>query len=397
VSPTHCGCTRLTIGRDHNPENAMSAVPTREALDPLLSEVAARSEDFEHQRHISDDIISRFQQVGVYRALVPKIYGGDECSPAQFCELIEQIATADGSAGWVASFGMSPFYLGALPVDTLKELYRNGPDVVFAGGIFPTQKAHQADGGYRVSGRWSFASGSMGASVLGVGILPDGEQPLPRMAVLPRASVQIDPVWNTVGLAGTGSHDLLVDDVFVPHEWTFIRGGALNLEGPLYRYPVLSLATQVLSVVALGVARAALNEIYAIAHRQQSVTGAPRLADRPQAQMQIARCEADLRSARAWFYDAIDDVWQRLLSGDDPSCEQINALRLSSTHVTRVAAEVARQALALNGMGGVTMTSPLQRYVRDTMVITQHAFMGDLSYLNAGTVFFGGKPQPGYL
>ncbi|MFG0518972.1 acyl-CoA dehydrogenase family protein [Kluyvera intermedia] len=375
----------------------MSAVPTREALDPLLSEVAARSEDFEHQRHISDDIISRFQQVGVYRALVPKIYGGDECSPAQFCELIEQIATADGSAGWVASFGMSPFYLGALPVDTLKELYRNGPDVVFAGGIFPTQKAHQADGGYRVSGRWSFASGSMGASVLGVGILPDGEQPLPRMAVLPRASVQIDPVWNTVGLAGTGSHDLLVDDVFVPHEWTFIRGGALNLEGPLYRYPVLSLATQVLSVVALGVARAALNEIYAIAHRQQSVTGAPRLADRPQAQMQIARCEADLRSARAWFYDAIDDVWQRLLSGDDPSCEQINALRLSSTHVTRVAAEVARQALALNGMGGVTMTSPLQRYVRDTMVITQHAFMGDLSYLNAGTVFFGGKPQPGYL
>ncbi|MNV26619.1 Flavin-dependent monooxygenase, oxygenase subunit HsaA [compost metagenome] len=292
---------------------------------------------------------------------------------------------------------MSPFYLGALPPDTLQELYRDGPDVVFAGGIFPTQKAIQADGGYRVSGRWSFASGSMGASVLGVGILPDTEQALPRMAVLPRASVQIDPVWDTVGLAGTGSHDLLVNDAFVPHEWTFIRGGALNLEGPLYRYPVLSLATQVLSVVALGVARAALNEIYAIAHRQQSVTGAPRLADRQQAQMQIARCEAELRSARAWFYEAIDDVWQCLLAGNEASCEQINALRLSSTHVTRVAADVARQALALNGMGGVTMTSPLQRFVRDTMVITQHAFMGDLSYLNAGTVFFGGKPLPGYL
>lgn len=375
----------------------MSAVPIREELVPLLSDVATRSADFEHQRHISDDVIVRFKQVGVYRALVPKMYGGDECSPAAFCELVEQIATADGSAGWVASFGMSPFYLGALPPDTLKELYRDGPDVVFAGGIFPMQKAQQADGGYRVSGRWSFASGSMGASVLGVGILPDGEQALPRMAVLPRENVHIDPVWDPVGLAGTGSHDLVVNDAFVPHEWTFIRGGALNLEGPLYRYPVLSLATQVLSVVALGVARAALNEIYAIAHRQQSVTGAPRLADRPQAQMQIAHCEAELRSARAWFYDAIDDVWQRLLAGDDASCEQINALRLSSTHVTRVSAEVARQALALNGMGGVTMTSPLQRYVRDTMVITQHAFMGDLSYLNAGTVFFGGKPLPGYL
>ena len=116
--------------------------------------------------------------------------------------------------------------------------------------------------------------------------------------MLPRESIHIDPVWDTVGLAGTGSHDLLVDDAYVPQEWTFIRGGALNLEGPLYRYPVLSLATQVLSVVALGVARAALNEIYQIAHRQQSVTGAPRLADRPQAQMQIARCEAELRSDR---------------------------------------------------------------------------------------------------
>uniref|UniRef100_UPI002FDAFB1A acyl-CoA dehydrogenase family protein n=1 Tax=Stenotrophomonas indicatrix TaxID=2045451 RepID=UPI002FDAFB1A len=297
----------------------MSAVHVREELVPLLKDVAARSADFEQQRHISDDIIARFKQIGVYRALVPKAYGGEECSPAQFCELIEQIATADGSAGWVASFGMSPFYLGALPPDTLKALYRDGPDVVFAGGIFPPQKAVLADGGYRVSGRWGFASGSMGASVFGVGILPESGEPLPRMAVLPRDSVQIDPVWNTVGLAGTGSHDLVVNDAFVPQEWTFVRGGALNLDGALYRYPVLSLATQVLSVVALGVARAALNEIYTIAHRQQSVTGAPRLADRPQAQMQIARCEADLRSARAWFYDAIDDVWQGILAGDEPA------------------------------------------------------------------------------
>jgi alkylation response protein AidB-like acyl-CoA dehydrogenase len=112
--------------------------------------------------------------------------------------------------------------------------------------------------------------------------------------------------------------------------------------------------------------------------------------------MQIARCEAELRSARAGSTTP-STTWQRLLAGDDASCEQVNALRLSSTHVTRVAADVARQALALNRMGGVTMRSPLQRYVRDTMVITQHAFMGDLSYLNAGTVFFGGQPLPGYL
>jgi alkylation response protein AidB-like acyl-CoA dehydrogenase len=93
--------------------------------------------------------------------------------------------------------------------------------------------------------------------------------------VLPADRFTIDPVWNTVGLAGTGSHDVVLKEAFVPEEWTFIRGGELNLEGALYRYPVLSLATQVLSVVALGIARAALSEIYAIAERQSSVTGAP--------------------------------------------------------------------------------------------------------------------------
>nr|VUD31078.1 Acyl-CoA dehydrogenase, C-terminal domain [Raoultella sp. NCTC 9187] len=87
---------------------------------------------------------------------------------------------------------------------------------------------------------------------------------------------------------------MILSDAFVPAEWTFIRGGALNLDGALYRYPVLSLATQVLSVVALGIARAALSEVYAIAERQSSVTGAPCLADRQFAQMEIAHCEAEL-------------------------------------------------------------------------------------------------------
>ncbi|EPQ3461323.1 acyl-CoA dehydrogenase family protein [Klebsiella aerogenes] len=365
----------------------------------LLADIKKRSEEFEQQKYIPADIISRFKKIGVYRALVPKRYGGDEISPAEFCQLIETLSTADGSAGWVASFGMNPFYLGGLPLSSLDELYRHGPDIVFAGGIFPPQKATTQDGGYRVSGRWSFASGCSGAELIGVGILTDdgSDRPLPRIAVLPAGEFTIDPVWNTVGLSGTGSHDVVLNNAFVPQERTFIRGGELNLEGPLYRYPVLSLATQVLSVVALGIARAALSEIYAIAESQSSVTGAPCLADRQFAQMEIAHCEADLRSARCWFYDAIDDVWQAILRGDEPGEERINAMRLSSTHITRVSASVTTRALKLAGMPGISMRSPLQRYARDTMVITQHAFMGELTYINAGNMFFGHSPQPGYL
>jgi alkylation response protein AidB-like acyl-CoA dehydrogenase len=372
---------------------------TNSELSELLGDIKKRSEEFEQQKYISHDIISRFKKIGVYRALVPKRYGGDEISPAEFCQLVETIATADGSAGWVASFGMNPFYLGGLPLATLDEIYRRGPDVVFAGGIFPPQKAATLDDGFRVSGRWSFASGCTGAELIGVGILPDdgSARPLPRIAVLPADRFTIDPVWNSVGLAGTGSHDVILSDAFVPAEWTFIRGGALNLDGALYRYPVLSLATQVLSVVALGIARAALSEVYAIAERQSSVTGAPCLADRQFAQMEIAHCEAELRSARCWFYDAIDDVWQAILRGDEPGEAAINALRLSSTHITRVSSSVTTRALKLAGMPGIAMRSPLQRYARDSMVITQHAFMGELTYINAGNMFFGHPPLPGYL
>lgn len=368
-------------------------------LNDFLQGLKERSEEFESQKYITQDVIEKFKELGVYRAFVPRKYGGAEMTPAQFCQLVEKISIADGSAGWVASFGMNPFYLGGLPLSTLDEIYRDGPDVVFAGGIFPPQKAAVTDNGFMVSGRWGFASGCMGANLIGVGILPDGGETksLPRIAVLPKENISIDPVWNTVGLAGTGSHDVVVNNVVVPEEWTFIRGGKLNLEGTLYRYPVLSLATQVLSIVSAGIARAALNEIYAIASQQRSVTGAPRLSERQFAQIDVASSEAELNSARSWFYQSIDHVWESLCRGDEPLDADINALRLSSTHLTRTASSVTSTALKLAGMPGISMKSPLQRYARDSMVITQHAFMGELTYINAGNMYFGQSPLPGYL
>ena len=131
---------------------------------------------------------------------------------------------------------------------------------MFAGGIFPPQPAQQVEGGLKVNGRWSWGSGSMGADMIGVGVQPKSGEGLglPRMAVMPREKVQIVPNWDVSGLLGTGSNDLVVTDVVVPAEWTFVRGGASSLDTPLYRYPTLALAAQVLSVVALGIARAAI-------------------------------------------------------------------------------------------------------------------------------------------
>ncbi|MBT8766928.1 acyl-CoA dehydrogenase family protein [Metapseudomonas boanensis] len=376
-------------------------ITASEGFQALLADIRerARNEEFDRQKYISQDVIERFKKLGVYRALVPTRFGGDQRSPIEFCQMIEEISAADGSAGWVASFGMSPVYLAALPLDTLKQVYAKGPDEVFAGGIFPPQPASFVDGGLEVNGRWKFSSGCKGATLIGVGISPrNGETlGLPRLAVMPREKVSIEETWDVVGLIGTGSHDVVIDRVVVPEEWTFVRGGAANLDEPMFRYPSLSFATQVLSVVGLGVARAALDFLSGMASGRFSVTGAPALSDRPLAQMQMAKAEAELRAARAWFYEAMDDAWRSVLAGDPVSVEQTNLLRLSSTHATRVSAEVARTAQMLSGMSGVYRENPLSRFVNDTLVITQHAFMGDMTYQNAGAIFFGNKPLPGYL
>jgi alkylation response protein AidB-like acyl-CoA dehydrogenase len=375
-------------------------VRSRAELDELLRDIHARRREFEALGHIPQEIIDRFKALGVYRALVAARFGGDECSPAEFCRLIELISQADGSAGWVASFGIGPIYLSALPVATLEALYAGGGvDQVFAGGIFPPQPAQAVEGGHKVAGRWQFSSGSMGADVVGVGIIPavKDQAPLPRMAVMRRDQIRIEPNWDVMGLKATGSNDLVADGVVVPDDWTFVRGGASSLDTPLFRYPALAFAAQVLAVVGLGIGRGAIDEVLRMAGNRKSVTGAPNLGDRVYVQLEVARIEAELRAARSWFYEAIDDVWRVLVAGGKPEDHQVSMLRLSATHAARVGADVARRAQMLSGMTGVYESSPLAQQVRDAQMVTQHAFMGDITYQNAGAMRFGLSPLPGYL
>jgi alkylation response protein AidB-like acyl-CoA dehydrogenase len=328
---------------------------------------------------------------GVYRALVARCFGGDERSPADFLRLIEEISIADGSAGWVASFGFSAVYLSALPLATLAQIYAETPDVVFAGAIYPPQPAVATGDGLRVSGRWSWASGCTGADLIGVGIKTDDGTPggLPRIAVMPRERVQICENWNVNGLQGTGSHDIVIDGVVVPEDWTFIRGGRSNLDTPLYRYPSMALAAQVLAVVGLGVARAALDEVTRTAGRRGSVTGAPLLADRAYAQIELAKAEAALRSARAFFFDVTGEAFSRLESGLELDRQSINLLRLASSHAAATSADVARAAYTMSGTTGIFTDHPIARFMQDAIVVPQHAFLAEGTFQNAGRVLLG--------
>lgn len=371
-------------------------------LEALCQEIRERAltGEFDDQAYVSLDIIDKLKKIGVYRALVPARFGGDECSPREFCELIEKLSMADGSVGWVASFGMSPAYLASLPEATLQQIYKDNADVVFAGGIFPPQPAEVTEDGMIVNGRWKFSSGCMGAEIIGVGISPrkgNEAHGLPRMAVIPADQVQIDMTWDTVGLKGTGSHDLLVKDVLVKEDWTFVRGEPSKLPEPFFQYPSLSFATQVLTVVGIGVAAAALEEFRKLAPGKASITGGSEIANRPVTQYEFAQAEAEFLAAKNWFYQTMDAVWDEVIKGQKPTAEQISHMRLSCTHAARVSARVARKMQMLAGMTAIYTNNVFSRFVNDTNVVTQHAFMGDATLLNAGSISFGLPPTPGYL
>lgn len=366
-------------------------------FNALLDTIRQRRQEFENQKYISNDIIDMFKKVGVYRAMVPKELGGEEQSPVDFLLMVEAIAAADGSAGWIASFGMNPAYLAALPVETVKKIWSESSDIVFAGGIFPVQSVKKVDGGYIVNGCWKFASGCMGASLIGVGIQSDEGDALPRMAVMPADQVKINPNWDVLGMVGTGSHDIIVEDVFVPEEWTFVRGGKPNISSDFFRYPSLAFAAQVLSVTTAGLATEALDVVQKMASGRKSVTGAPNLGEREYVQIEIAKAKAKVHASRAFFYEATEDAWNTIKAGGSPSKEQTSLIRLATTHLTHECAEAIRSIYQLTGMTGAYNDHPLSRILRDSALCTQHAFMGAVTLKNAGAMFFGHDPLPGYL
>jgi alkylation response protein AidB-like acyl-CoA dehydrogenase len=365
-----------------------------QAFERMLDEVRQRREEFDAGSHVPRDMIERFKQVGIYRAATPKCFGGDALAPGLFLRMIERISEADGSAGWVASFGSAGVYLAALPPETLAEIYADSPDLVFAGGLFPLQPAEAVDGGWQVNGTWKFASGCKGADLIGVGIGAAGGKP--RTAVFRADQVDIIENWDVVGLKGTGSHDLRVTDKHIDERWTFIRGGAATIDEPLFRYPSIAYAAQVLAVVNLGLARAALDEVSRMA-AGSGITGAPKMADRAYVRIEIAKAEAQLAAARGFFYGATEQVWNSILAGNPVTAEQTSLLRLSAIHVSQAGAAVVQSAYSLAGTTAIYLRHPLQRYLRDSMVVTQHAFLSEGLYDGAGSVFLGVPPFPGYI
>jgi alkylation response protein AidB-like acyl-CoA dehydrogenase len=371
-------------------------------FDTLLAEIKARRDEFETIRHIPRDVIDLMKKARIFRSATPTMFGGDAMAPHHFLKMVDKIGTVDGSAAWVSAFGSANTYTAALPVEAQEIMYANGPDQVFAGGLHPVQEATRVDGGWNVTGQWKFASGCMGADWIGVGIAGHAEGagpddvPTVMMAVAPADEVEIIETWDVSGMQGTGSHDTKVTDKFYSDMWICERGAPGVIDEPLYKYPALAYQAQVHAACNLGLARAAIEYAKSVSGAAKIMVGHSRLCDRGYFLSGLAECEADLRSARAFFYEAAEEAWDSLLKGDPVSLDQTNLLRISATNAAHKGAAIVQKAYRISGMGVISKKSEMQRHMRDAMVVTQHAAVTDMTMESAGRVLAGLEPPRGY-
>jgi indole-3-acetate monooxygenase len=344
----------------------------------LLPEIEARAEEIEQAREVPRDLAEKLRSAGVFRRYVPRSHGGDEMWPDEGLTVIEELARADASVAWVAAVGSEgPSFYAYLAPDTYDKIFAGGPDIIHSGVINATGKAVRDKGGYRFSGRWSFASGANIADYICIhGVLDGGEQaggmPATRMGVVPAREVNIDDVWHVSGLKGTGSNDIVVSDLFIPDEWTGTFAELPPIaRHPLDQRPLLARFGSEFAAVAVGIAQAALDDITNIARNKVPATSRSKLAADPVAQYLVGQLATDLYMARTLLHQvARDDQASVPFGPPDNTAMVIRRARL--TRAAAVAASVVEGAYGVSGTTGLFESCPLQRRLRDVRAVTQH-------------------------
>ncbi|MEU3855264.1 flavin-dependent monooxygenase [Streptomyces sp. NPDC029554] len=371
--------------------------PADQAWGEVLAELAVRRPEFHTQGYVPRDFIERLIPLGVYRHATPIQFGGEVIPPHEFLKIIERIGRVDGSTAWVVGFASANTYMGALPVDTQAEIYKGGPDIVMAGGLYPMQKAERTATGFRVSGRWKFASGCMAADYISVGLLDESAGGMPRAALLPASEVAIVQDWDVSGMRASGSFDTVLEDVEIPMEWTFIRGGAPFIDEPLFRYPLIGYQAQCHAAIGLGVAQGALDYAqHAGAYR--GITGAPPLGQRAYYRAEFAKAFAALQSARSYFLEVAEEVWETVSAGEVVTPAQKARIRLSAVNVADTSSQIVHDIGKVSGAGIISNSHPFNLIRQDAQVPQLHASLSQHMYDDAGAVLLGLEPTtPGFL
>jgi indole-3-acetate monooxygenase len=348
----------------------------------FLPQIEANRDRTEREGRVPHELVSELAEASLFRLKLPSAYGGVELDHPTTMRLVEELAYVDAATAWVVMIGNEFAALaGYLPTEAAQEIYGRDPQVIVAGANMARHaEITKVPGGYRVSGQWALASGCPEAAWLvpaGVAMTNEGPQfgpegsPVVLLYMVPRPECTIIETWDALGLRGTASHDFRVHDAFVPDDRTMPFPNARStLPGALWRG---TLVTQVggPGAVALGIARAAIDALVELADKvpQRSRSS---LRERATVQSAVARAEALLRSARAFFYEANEDCWASQAKGEDPSEEQLQLRALAGINAAHASAEAVDLIYGVAGSTSVYATSRLERCFRDIHVITQH-------------------------
>lgn len=368
----------------------MSEIQVLAAARALAAEAAAAATETESRRRLPPGLVEAMSGAGVYRLLVPAAVGGLEEHPRVLVEAVEALAAGDGAAGWCAAIGATSGLLAAyLPEHAAREVYGASPRVVTGGAFAPKGRAVAVDGGFRVSGRWPFASGCQDCDWLMGGCVVEDDGSV-RMMLAPAGQVRVHDTWNVVGLRGTGSHDIEFDDVHVPaeHSASLFSGRPVQ-PGPLYAFPLFGLLAVAIGAVCLGIARGALDDLTEMAAGKTPTGGRRTLAERPSTQVEVARGAAAVRAARALLLETVDEAWTAAVGSGEVPVDRRAALRMAATHAATVGAEVTGAVYGLGGGSAVYETSALPRRFRDVNVATHHMLVAPATWELTGRILLG--------
>ena len=369
------------------------------ALAPKIIELRGA---IERERTLPHELVTTMANAGFFSMWRARALGGPELSFPDFARVIEELSRADGSVGWCTMVSVVLSRLsGYLDEKVAREIFGDAGTIV-AGSVNPSGKAVAVPGGFRVSGRWSYGSFVQHSKwTAGNSIVHDGDAPRRdangapdiRFMFMPTKEVEILDNWYVFGLKGTGSNDFQVHDLFVAEDHALPAFTTKPTQpGTLYATPLISIFAASLPTASFGIARAAIDAFVTLAETKAPMGSTARLRDKPTAQADVGRAEALLRSARAFLFESVEELWNEAAFGRPPTLRQRAIVRLAAAHAAAASAQAVD--LLYNSAGGTALfeSNRLERCFRDVHATTQHIGTSANNFELGGRVLLGLDP-----
>ena len=367
-------------------------------LEQLLSSVEDlildRAKQSDQLREPDLEVIKSLGDLGLMKLLVPEEYAGHEVHPGALIAFTKRVAELHGSTAWVAMTCNEEAELVAayLPPDTCRHLWVDDPTVVIAGSGVPKGRARRTKGGWRVSGRWNFVSGCTTANKWVLNSVVDGASPIELCFAVMEADPEfIEDTWHTVGLRGSGSHDVVLDDFFVSEDWCgVVPNHSLPIPDlPFYRLPSALRFPFPKTGVAAGLATRAIADFQELAGSKTPLNSKRNLHERPDAAIAIAKAEALVGAGQAWVFEQLDAVWEAAEQGNDVTDHLHAKVRLACSWSVQNAISAIQHLVDAAGSTANFENPGLMALLNDARAVAGHFMVGSYQIDTAGRVLLG--------